>query len=179
MPKALPVSLAIGGVSMALSLVIGIGMGILAALRQNSVVDFLVMFISNLGSVVPSFVIGPVLVLVFALWLRWLPAGGWDNFAWQFMLMPVAGFHWTKGEPKTFAHPDKENAVTRAFCATCGTHITTRRPGLDAVVLKIGTLDDPTLYGGPAIAIFTEDKQPFHVVPDGVHQFEKLPPTRG
>ena len=102
--------------------------------------------------------------------------GGAPN---MFMLMPVAGFRWTKGEPKTFSHPDKENAVTRAFCGTCGTHITTRRPGLDAVVLKIGTLDDPTLYGGPAIAIFTEDRQPFHVVPDGVHQFEKLPPTRG
>lgn len=69
--------------------------------------------------------------------------------------------------------------MTRAFCATCGTHLTTRRPGLDAVVLKIGTLDDPKLYGGPAIAIFTEDKQPFHVVADGVHQFEKLPPARG
>ena len=102
--------------------------------------------------------------------------GGAPN---MFMLMPVAGFRWTKGEPKTFSHPGKENAVTRAFCATCGTHMTTRRPGLDAVVLKIGTLDDPTLYGGPAIAIFTEDKQPFHAVPDGVHQFEKLPPTRG
>src|SRR4051812_25074203 len=65
--KALPVSLTIGGVSMVLSLIVGVALGIVAALRQNSVVDYGVMLISNLGSVVPSFVIGPVLVLVFAL----------------------------------------------------------------------------------------------------------------
>ncbi|MEO5669463.1 MAG: oligopeptide ABC transporter permease OppB [Ramlibacter sp.] len=87
---ALPVSLAIGGASMIISFVIGVGMGIAAALRQNSAADYGVMLVGNLGSVVPSFVIGPVLVLVFALWLRWLPAGGWDNFAPQFMIMPVA-----------------------------------------------------------------------------------------
>lgn len=88
--KALPVSLAIGGVSMALSLVIGIGMGILAALRQNSVIDHALMLVSNLGSAFPSFVIGPVLVLVFAILLKWLPAGGWNDFDWRFMVLPVA-----------------------------------------------------------------------------------------
>jgi oligopeptide transport system permease protein len=88
--NALPVSLAIGGTALLLSLVIGEALGTLAALRQNSAADYGLMLVSNLGSVVPSFVMGPVLVLVFALWLRWLPAGGWDNFAWQFMLLPVA-----------------------------------------------------------------------------------------
>ena len=103
-------------------------------------------------------------------------AGGGPN---MFMVMSSAGFCWTKGEPKTFAHPDKENAVTRFFCATCGTHLTTRRPGLEATILKIGALDNPALYGGPKIAIFTEDKQAFHVVTAGVREFEKLPPGRG
>src|SRR5512133_1473757 len=88
--NALPVSLSIGGTSLAISFVVGVGLGIAAALRQNSAADYGVMLIGNLGSVVPSFVIGPVLILVFALWLHWLPAGGWDNFAPQFMLMPVA-----------------------------------------------------------------------------------------
>ena len=88
--KALPVSLAIGGISMLLSLVIGIGMGILAALRQNSVLDHALMLVSNLGSAFPSFVIGPVLVLVFAILLKWLPAGGWNDFEWRFMVLPVA-----------------------------------------------------------------------------------------
>ncbi|HVZ46036.1 MAG TPA: oligopeptide ABC transporter permease OppB [Ramlibacter sp.] len=87
--KALPVSLSIGGTAMLVSLVLGIALGTLAALRQNSIADYALMLVSNLGSVVPSFVIGPVLVLVFALWLHWLPAGGWDNFAWQYMLLPI------------------------------------------------------------------------------------------
>jgi oligopeptide transport system permease protein len=88
--NAMPVSLAIGGGSMLISLVIGIGLGIVAALRQNSVVDHIVMLIGNIGSAFPSFVIGPVLILVFAIWLKWLPAGGWDNFQLRFMVLPVA-----------------------------------------------------------------------------------------
>ena len=87
---ALPVSLAIGGTAMAISFIVGVGLGIAAALRQNSVADYGVMLVGNLGSVIPSFVMGPVLVLVFALWLHWLPAGGWDSFAPQYMVLPVA-----------------------------------------------------------------------------------------
>ena len=87
---ALPVSLSIGGTSIVLSVVIGVVLGIVAALRQNSVADYSVMFVSTLGNVLPSFVLGPVLVLVFALWLRWLPAGGWEDFKWQFMVLPIA-----------------------------------------------------------------------------------------
>ena len=88
--NAMPVSLAIGGGSMLISLVVGVGLGIVAALRQNSVVDHGVMLIGNIGSAFPSFVIGPVLILVFAIWLKWLPAGGWDNFQLRFMVLPVA-----------------------------------------------------------------------------------------
>lgn len=88
--KALPISFAIGGISMALSLVIGVGVGIWAAIRQNSVADHLVMLVSNVGSAFPSFVIGPVLILVFAVALGWLPAGGWNNFEVRFMVLPIA-----------------------------------------------------------------------------------------
>ena len=88
--QAFPVSLAIGGVSMLLSVVIGVGLGIVAALRQNSLVDYAVMFVGNIGSAFPSFVLGPVLILVFALALGWLPAGGWDDFQPRFLVLPVA-----------------------------------------------------------------------------------------
>jgi oligopeptide transport system permease protein len=87
---ALPVSLSIGGTSLVISFVVGVAIGIVAALRQNSAADYGVMLLGNLGSVVPSFVIGPVLILVFALWLHWLPAGGWQDFAPQFMVLPIA-----------------------------------------------------------------------------------------
>ncbi len=88
--KALPVSLAIGGTAMLLSIVIGVAAGIAAALKQNSLVDHVVMLISNVGSAFPSFVIGPVLIMVFALWLGWLPAGGWNEFELRFLVLPVA-----------------------------------------------------------------------------------------
>jgi oligopeptide transport system permease protein len=87
---ALPVSLSIGGTSLLLAFVLGVGLGIAAALRQNSAADYAVMLVGNLGSVFPSFVIGPVLVLVFAVSLHWLPAGGWDAFAPRFMILPIA-----------------------------------------------------------------------------------------
>jgi len=73
-------------------------------------------------------------------------SGGGPNF---FMLMPVKGFSYSKGQPKQFSRSDLENAVTREFCAECGTHLVTLRPGLPAVILKAGTLDDPALYGLP------------------------------
>ena len=89
--------------------------------------------------------------------------------------MPADGFRYTKGAPKRFTRSDLESAVTREFCAECGTHIVTRRPGLKPVVLKVGTLDDPGLFGGPQMAIYTIDKQAFHHIPDGLPMFERLP----
>jgi hypothetical protein len=98
--------------------------------------------------------------------------GGAPN---MFLLMPSDGFRYTTGSPKQFTRKDLEHAVTREFCAECGTHIVTRRPGLNSVVLKVGTLDDPTLFGQPQMAIFTVDKQPFHQIPSGLPTFERMP----
>jgi len=95
-----------------------------------------------------------------------------------YMLMRPEGFRYTRGEPRQFSRDDLESPVTREFCATCGTHITTRRPGLRAVILKVGTLDDPSVFEAPQMAIFTVDKQPFHQIPDGIRTYERLPPPR-
>ena len=99
-------------------------------------------------------------------------SGGAPN---MFMLMPPEGFTYTKGAPKQFARSDLESPVRREFCAECGTHLVSRRPGLNAVILKVGTLDDPTLFGMPQAAIYTVDKQPFHQIPDGLATFERRP----
>jgi oligopeptide transport system permease protein len=88
--SALPVSLAIGGTAMLLAAVIGVTLGIVAALRQNSLVDYFVMLLGNVGSAVPSFVLGPVMIIVFAILLKWLPAGGWHDFELRFMVLPIA-----------------------------------------------------------------------------------------
>ena len=98
--------------------------------------------------------------------------GGAPN---MFVVMPSAGFAYTKGTPKQFTRGDLENPVTREFCPDCGTHMATRPPGRPVVVVKVGTLDDPKLYGGPQMAIFTIDKQPFHQIPDGLPSFERMP----
>jgi oligopeptide transport system permease protein len=88
--RALPVSLTIGGSAIVIAVVLGVLVGIVAALRQNSWVDYGVMLFSNIGSVLPSFVLGPVLVAVFAIALPWLPSGGWDDFAPRYMVLPIA-----------------------------------------------------------------------------------------
>jgi oligopeptide transport system permease protein len=87
--NALPISLTVGGIAMLLSLLIGVLLGVFAALKQNSLVDYLVMFLGNFGSAVPSFVIGPVLILVFCLWLQVLPFGEFSMTV-PYMLLPVA-----------------------------------------------------------------------------------------
>lgn len=57
-----------------------------------------------------------------------------------YLLMRPEGFIYTRGEPRQFARGDLESPVTREFCATCGTHILTRRPGVRAVILKAARL---------------------------------------
>jgi hypothetical protein len=91
-----------------------------------------------------------------------------------FIAMPIPGFKYTKGAPKQFARKDLDRAVTREFCPDCGTHVLTRAPGFPAVILKVGSLDDPKVFA-PKMAIYTCDKQPFHTIPPGVATFEKLP----
>jgi hypothetical protein len=98
--------------------------------------------------------------------------GGAPN---MFVVMPSAGFAYTKGAPKQFTRGDLEHPVTREFCPDCGTHMATRPPSRPVIVVKVGTLDDPKLYGGPQMAIFTIDKQPFHQIPEGLPAFERMP----
>ena len=64
-------------------------------------------------------------------------SGGAPN---TFIAMPAAGFSYIIGQPKQFTRKDLERAVTREFCAECGTHLVTKVPGLPAAILKVGTL---------------------------------------
>ena len=98
-------------------------------------------------------------------------ASGAPEVAW--FSVPPGALRFVSGEPQRFKSSEH---ATRSFCPDCGTHLVTRRPGLPAVIVKVGTLDDPSVFGGPQMAIFTEDLQPFHLVPEGLPKFEKLPP---
>lgn len=84
---ALPVSLTLGVLAMALALALGIPIGALAALRKGHWPDRVVMAISMIGISIPNFVVAPVLVLLFAVTLKWLPAG--DMGTAKHFVLPV------------------------------------------------------------------------------------------
>ncbi len=86
--QGLPVSLTVGGLAMLLAFIMGTMLGITAALRQNTRVDYLLMGVAMLGISVPNFVIAPILILLLAVYAGWLPAGGWDWSAAS-MVLPV------------------------------------------------------------------------------------------
>ncbi|MEQ1850088.1 MAG: ABC transporter permease [Chthoniobacteraceae bacterium] len=79
--QALPVSAILGASALLLSTVIGVWLGSMAALRKHTWVDSATMLGALATISVPTFVTGPALVLVFSLWLGWLPVGGWTGFS--------------------------------------------------------------------------------------------------
>ena len=87
--QAFPVSVKLGLYAFILALVLGVTFGVIAALRQNSWLDYLLMTFSMTGVVIPSFVTAPILILLFAVTLRWLPGGGWNNGAFNNMILPT------------------------------------------------------------------------------------------
>ena len=88
MGQAMPVSLTIGLAAIVLAFFLGTMLGISAALRQNTRVDYSLMGVAMLGISIPNFVIAPILILLLAVYAGWLPAGGWD-WSISSMVLPV------------------------------------------------------------------------------------------
>ena len=87
--RSLPVSAAVGILAYLLALVVGITIGSIAALKQNSRWDYSSMALAMLGISIPNFVLGPILVLVFSLTLYWLPPSRWGGFPSRNLILPV------------------------------------------------------------------------------------------
>ncbi|HMF55200.1 MAG TPA: ABC transporter permease subunit, partial [Pyrinomonadaceae bacterium] len=87
--RALPVSASLGLLAYVLALIVGITAGSIAALKQNSGVDYWSMALAMLGISVPNFVLGPLLVLLFSLTLYWLPPARWSGFPSASLILPV------------------------------------------------------------------------------------------
>lgn len=83
----LPVSLELGAEALAVALLIGLPLGVLAAVRRNSWLDYVASSVGMLGICVPTFVLGPLLVLYFAIHLGWANASGW--YDWTDRVLPA------------------------------------------------------------------------------------------
>lgn len=84
-----PVSAELGLWAFVIALLFGVSVGTWAALHQNSKTDYFSMAFAMTGVVIPNFVLAPILVLIFSVFLQWLPAGGWNGGQWQNLIMPV------------------------------------------------------------------------------------------
>ncbi|MBR0572746.1 MULTISPECIES: oligopeptide ABC transporter permease OppB [Pasteurellaceae] len=87
--SAFPVSLKLGSIAFIFAVLLGITAGVIAALKQNSKWDYIVMGFAMTGVIMPSFVFAPLLVLFFAIYMKWLPAGGWNGGEIYYMVLPV------------------------------------------------------------------------------------------
>lgn len=85
--QALPVSFTLGAVAFIVATCTGVWLGTLAAVRKDSAVDTAAMFAALFAISVPTFVTGPLLILIFGLWLGWFPVGGWGSL--QQMVLPA------------------------------------------------------------------------------------------
>ncbi len=86
---ALPVSMRLGASALVLALVVGSGLGLVAAASRGGVLPRIVDAVSMTGLVLPSFVIAPLFQLLFGLTLGWLPVGGWNDGALANQILPV------------------------------------------------------------------------------------------
>ena len=160
--NALPVSLAIGGTSLVLSVIVGLALGITAALRQNSMADYLVMVLGNVGSAVPSFVLGPIFIILFALTLHWLPAGGWNQFDPRYMVLPITLLTFInvsvigrvmRGSLLEVLH---SNFIRTARAKGLPTHIVVLRHAMKPALLPVVSLLGPLAISSITSALVTE-----------------------
>lgn len=87
--QGFPITLTYGFLSFIVAVVVGLSLGVIAAIRQNSWIDYIAVGITIGAQVLPNFVMAPLLVITFTLWLGWLPGGGWSGGEWQYLVMPV------------------------------------------------------------------------------------------
>ncbi|NRF26293.1 oligopeptide ABC transporter permease OppB [Vibrio coralliilyticus] len=88
---ALPVSAKVGFIAFIFTVIMGVTVGTIAALKQNTWVDYTIMSTAMLGVVMPSFVLAPALIYLFSLHWNLFPAGGWQDGSLKYLVLPVIG----------------------------------------------------------------------------------------
>ncbi|SES23987.1 oligopeptide transport system permease protein [Tranquillimonas rosea] len=87
--QGFPVTLTYGFWSFVVAVAVGVTLGVMAAVFQNSWLDYLAVGVTVGAQVLPNFVMAPILVIIFTLWLGWLPGGGWQGGQIEYLVMPV------------------------------------------------------------------------------------------
>ncbi|HXA36015.1 MAG TPA: ABC transporter permease subunit, partial [Steroidobacteraceae bacterium] len=87
--QGFPVTLELGSIAMGLALILGIPIGIFAALHHNRAADYATMSLAVVGVAIPSFVVLPFLGLAFGIYLHWLPVAGWEPGSIRYLVLPV------------------------------------------------------------------------------------------
>lgn len=149
--RGFPVSLTLGGSAIFLALILGTILGTLAALKQNSKLDYAVMATAMTGITIPNFVMAPLLTLIFGVYLRWLPVGGWEQ-GWDQVVLPIIALalpqiayiaRLTRG---SMIEVLRSNFVRTARAKGIPEHIMITRHALKAAILPVVS------YLGPASA---------------------------
>ncbi len=87
--QGLPVSVTVGFAALVLATILGVPLGICAALRRGGAIDYAVTGLATLAIALPTFVTGPLLALLFGLALRWLPVAGWQQGDFLYLILPA------------------------------------------------------------------------------------------
>ena len=87
--RGLPISMTLGALALSFAIIVGGTLGSIAALRQNSIIDYLVTGMGALGLTIPNFVVAPIFQIIFGLALAWLPVAGWANGNLRNLILPV------------------------------------------------------------------------------------------
>lgn len=87
--QGLPVSMTLGALALSFAIIVGGTLGSIAALRQNSAIDYMVTGVGALGLTIPNFVVAPIFQIVFGLALAWLPVAGWGGGNLRNLILPV------------------------------------------------------------------------------------------
>jgi oligopeptide transport system permease protein len=148
----LPISLTLGALALSLALICGIPVGCWAAWRENTVLDRGLMLAATMLNAFPTFVTGPILVLVFGLGLNWLPVSGWDDRGSAAVVLPTIALALpTMGAIMKLTRAGLSDVLNQDFIRTA------RAKGLaPAVILRRHALKPALMpvvsYLGPAAA---------------------------
>ncbi|MEE9388774.1 MAG: oligopeptide ABC transporter permease OppB [Paracoccaceae bacterium] len=87
--QGFPVTLTYGSISFLIAVVVGVSLGVVAAIKHNTWIDYIAVGATFTAQSLPNFVMAPILIIVFTWQLGWLPGGGWNGGAWPYLVMPV------------------------------------------------------------------------------------------